>query len=107
MRLTVDIPEEQVQRARALAEHTGRRLEDVVRDALLAMLRGNETRSPSEASCLNRPTRGGLGFVKLHTYRGGSGPAPGIDPTRYASYLEAMDEEHRDPETGTLLHGSN
>lgn len=94
MRLLVDIPDEQVEQARALAERTGRRLDDVVQDALLAMLM-NAASDTSTRETSKRP-------VKLHTYPGRSGPAPGIDPTRYASYLAAMDEEYRDSETGEI-----
>lgn len=80
MRTTIDIHGPLLDRAKALAAQTGRRLADIVNEALAEMLNRHE-----------QPPEKPEGRVKLPTF-GGSGFVPGIDPRSNASYYEAMEE---------------
>jgi len=79
MRTTVDIREPLLSRAKALAAASGRRLGDVVNDALAELLARHEHDT------------NGSGPIELPVFRG-SGFRPGIDPRSNASLLEAMEE---------------
>jgi hypothetical protein len=87
MRTTVDIHGPLLNRAKRFAAAEGKRLADVVNDALLEML----SRAEQTAE------RGGE--YRMITFQG-DGAAPGIDLNSNASVQEAQDEEFRDPLTG-------
>ena len=88
MRTTVDIREPLLSRAKALAASSGRRLDDVVNDALAELL----TRYEHDSA--------GSGPVELPVFRG-SGLRPGVDLNSNASLLEAMEEDEPTPDRGT------
>lgn len=80
MRATVDIREPLFSRAKALAEASGRRLDDVVNDALAELLARHEHAAA------------GAGAVELPVFRG-SGLRPGVDLRSNASLLDAMEDD--------------
>ena len=87
MRTTIDIHDPLLERAKRYASETGKRLADVVNDALLEKLARE-----SGATSVVEPFR-------LVTF-GGGGVKPGVDLNSNASVQEMMDEEFRDPVTG-------
>jgi hypothetical protein len=87
MRTTVDIHDPLLDRAKRFAAAEGKRLADVVNDALLEMLSRAEQTEKSG------------GEYHMITFQGG-GAAPGIDLSSNASVQDAEDEEFRDPVTG-------
>ena len=87
MRTTVDIHDPLLDRAKRFAAAEGKRLADVVNDALLEMLSRAEQTAKS------------AGEYHMITFRGG-GPAAKIDLSSNASVQDAEDEEFRDPVTG-------
>jgi hypothetical protein len=87
MRTTVDIHDPLLDRAKRFAAAEGKRLADVVNEALLEMLsraeRTPRTREP----------------FRMITFGKGE-PSPTVDLSSNASVQEAFDEECRDPQTG-------
>jgi hypothetical protein len=81
VRTTVDVPEPVLERLKVLAAETGRKLNDVVNDALLMLLqqRAQDTPAPRHL-----PTFGSSDLPGL---------LPGLDPNRYADLVEALDLE--------------
>lgn len=79
MRTTIDIDEPLLRRAKALAAKSGRRLADVVNDALAEVLARVDA-AESNADPIVLPTFGA------------GGVCPGVDPRSNASLFEAADE---------------
>jgi len=86
VRTTIDVPEAVLERLKVFAAETGRRLNDVVNDALLALVQdqalGNT--GPAETPLRRLPTFGSSVLPGL---------LPGLDPNRYADLAEALDLE--------------
>lgn len=89
MRTTIDIHKPLLDRAKKFAANQGKRLADIVNDALSEKL-GREEQSTPKA----KPFR-------IVPY-GSGGPLPGIDLSSNASIQDALDEEARDPQTGKI-----
>ncbi len=87
MRTTIDIHDPLLDRAKRFAVAEGKRLADVVNDALLEMLSRAE-----QAKKATEPYR-------MITFQGG-GAMPSVDLSSNASIQDAEDEEFRDPVTG-------
>lgn len=79
MRTTVDIDEPLLRRAKALAAKSGRRLADLVNDALAEFL------AQADSAASNTDP------IVLPTF-GEGGMRPGVDPRSNASLFEAADE---------------
>ena len=91
MRTTIDVPESVLDRLKVLAAESGRKLNDVVNDALLMLL---EQRAQGPIAPRRLPTFGSSALPGL---------LPGLDPNRYADLVEALDlESARDFEAGGL-----
>ncbi len=80
MRTTVDLHEQVLSRAKALAATTGRRLSDVVNDALLAHFEQLDRAEAVERAPVVLPVSSRTG-----------GFQPGIDPRSNASMIDAAD----------------
>jgi hypothetical protein len=81
VRTTIDVPESVLERLKLLAAESGRKLNDVVNDALLMLL---QQRAQSPTAPRRLPTFGS----SVHP-----GLLPGLDPNRYADLVEALDLE--------------
>ena len=81
MRTTIDVPEPVLERLRLLAAESGRKVNDLVNDALLALVQ--------------RPARAEVALRRLPTFGGERMPGllPGLDPYRYAD-LEEVEDIH-------------
>lgn len=89
MRTTIDIHSPLLERAKRFAADRGKKLADVVNDALAEKLGREEQSAPTM-----KPFR--------ITPYGGGGPQPGIDLSSNASIQDALDDEARDPQTGKI-----
>ena len=89
MRTTIDIHEELLTRAKAVAAAQRRRLSDLVNDALHEILERDAGGSDGQAP------------YRVRTF-GAGGPRPGIDFSDNGSIQDALDEEARDPASGEI-----
>ncbi len=85
MRTTADIHEARLNRARAFAGAAGKRLSDVINEALTELISRREEVAARTRSAIELPAFGGSGFQ------------PGIDPTSNASLMAACDEPTAEP----------
>jgi len=86
VRTTIDVPDAVLDRLKVLAAETGRRFNDVVNDALLALVQdpGLGHTAPGKTALRRLPTFGSSVLPGL---------LPGLDPNRYADLAEALDLE--------------